>query len=335
MVKATTETKVTATVLSKRDPGLEKDLDGRGLQYNYVESVPPGAFDTDDSMLYQSRQGEIDRPTIDAYKLALKKGDALPAILSRFNAAEKLVVVAGLHRLMAYSELDLPLNTYVVEADRKVLYELMVLSNVPGASHGLPTNDKQRLEQAAHLVDNGMPKAQAAAAMVLSESKLNSYFASKERRRKAVGMGVKPDDWDSLKDNVQSKLIQIHTQEGFQAMVALCLKAGLNIQQVSEHVDAVNSSRSGETQAAFVADLANAYANEIRAGGSTYRRKPGQPRSPRAVFETSLTSLIRRLDKPETLVGYYETDAEVIAERIDDAMTKLRAMKRALNNSGR
>jgi hypothetical protein len=316
--------------LSVPDPALEERLHKRGVKFTYLSDIPTTAFDVDASMNNQARlTGELDEPTVVKYTEALKTHTALPAVIAHQNAAERLVMISGLHRLEAYTRTGLPLNVYlVVDASARTILELTFTENLP---HGLPTSPDERERQALHLVENGMSSKEAAALLLVPHSRLERARAVQETRRRAMAAGINPRDWEKLPATTRTRLAGVHTDEGLTELGKLVIDAGLNADEVVGLIGEVNVSKSGTQQAALVRDLRDAYRDRIEKGGNAYNKTAGKKHTPRTTLERVVTNVLH-LPEVGVIKDYYPGGQVEIVARLDDAIKALRAIKNGLSN---
>lgn len=311
-------------------------LDEMGIPYTVRKNVALSEIDTDASLRNQARLGDLTESAVGTYFEALKAGKVLPPLIGSLSGAGKIVIRSGRHRHEALVRLERPIpKIYICDpaTPKNRLYELTALANV-GPGHGLPTDEEERMEQALHFIDRGMSSVDAAAKLYLNQSKLERRATDKDAKRRAVTAGIAPADWDKLNKGIKAKLNVVHTDEGFTALAQLAVKAGLTSEEVTEIVDTINVSKSGERQKKTVEELQQrAYAKRITAGGNTYVKRQGIRATPRTAAEAALTRLLHAAEI-KTLMEYYpESDRGDTLARIEEGIKFLEAFKAALRGS--
>lgn len=303
------------------------------IKYTVRDSVPLAQIDVPGSIRNQARMGDLDEPTVIQYIEALKAGHVLPPIVGN-TGKSGIIIRSGRHRYESYTRLERTIpQLYLCDPTTSVrrLLEFTFRANV-GAGHGLTPDEEARIQQAHHLIENGMSSVQAAALLLLPHSKLERYRAELEAKRRAITAGVSPKEWDELSKLIRVKLNAIHTDEGFVSAVKLTVDAGLTMPEVTDIVNAINTTRSGEAQKQNVDDLRNkVYKKRITEGGNSYVKRQGIRSTPRTAAEAALSRLLN-VAPITTLMEYYpEADRKDTLQRVDEVITFLKTFKEALN----
>lgn len=318
-------------VLSIRDPRLEAKLASKSIPYEYLEDVSPSAFNIEQCLGNQARTGEpITRSTVERYKLFLQGGIPLPAVGARLNNRQQLVIWSGNHRLTAYKEAGQNLNVYLIgNVPKHILTELMYTEN---SDHGLQPPPEELLRQAMHLHDGGMSKKQASQLLGVSESKLTEYSKDVEADRRAMENGIPIQEWRRRVDQAGNRrlILGVGTDEGFTALAKLTMAAGLSSDELKSIIPQMNSTQSATKQVELVSQLQDVYLDRIQGGGTDYQPKRGKKQTPGSNLLRLLTQF-ENSQGPEIVMQYFTPErAEQAVEKVDSAIAKLRAMRKAL-----
>ena len=248
-----------------------------------------------------------------------------------------LFVADGNHRFQAHKRNgDKTIDAYVVVgASYAAITTLTFLAN---AKHGLPTSEADRMEQAKHLVNSGVPVDKAARMLSLSANKLRHVVNLAELDMRAKEVGVNVQEWTRLPGSIRTALGRITTDDGFESMTKLTIDAGLRAEAVGEAVDHLKGLRTSDKQKEFVAALRKTFSRDLQVAGTRVNSangaevvpRVGQGKNPRTILAMRLGG-VSGLPAIETVVAaIHREERHEWIERINDAMSKLTAIKAAL-----
>lgn len=256
----TTPKKKAAAIEGNRRPDIEKYLDSRGVQYEFISDLSPARFDRDRSLHNQARLGKpLDMEVVKRYAAAMEAGEQFPPVLANEERG-KLVILDGNHRLNASIDVNVPLDAYICTAATKTL---MLLTFEANTKHGLPSSEDDRLHHALFLMDNGLTLKEAATRLGISQSRLRKASTYQDADRRADDAGILRNHWDAIPGSSRIRLAMINTDEGFKAAVELVRDAGLGAEEISKVVTHLNENRSGDTQRQMIKALRDGMAERV------------------------------------------------------------------------
>lgn len=320
-----------------RRPDIEAMLrDDYTVDFAYLSNVDTTEFDIDKSLHNQARFEPVDEATVATYQDGVERGDQFPAVLAwrpGRGANPKLVVIDGNHRVVAHDRAGVPLDVY--EIDRATKPQTVALMTFAfNTRHGRPTTEAERISQALYLIEGGASQADAAAAVNLGMGVLKRALAKANADKRADEVGVDRREWDSLGQSSKSRLLNIKTDEGFHDAVHLAFAARLNVDELFDLVNLLNTSQSGRKQSQLVKDQTAAYTERIQdnAGGvlATGGRRPMSDKARLAMVLGQISAL------PDDVNGiarsYHDAERPEQLTKIADAIEKLSKYRQTIES---
>jgi hypothetical protein len=260
-----------ATMPSNTDNKIESYLKERGVEFIFLERVPPGSFDAERSLENQARLGApLNADVVDRYIEAAKGGDQFPPVIAYRLSSGLLEILDGNHRRAAFAELGLGMDAYVVDPATQPSMRSLITFEA-NTKHGLPSTDQDRLHHALFMVDNGTSVREASRMFGVPQHKLQRSTALKEATRRAEDTKLPSKKWEQLQPGIQLKLKTITTDEGFKLASELAADANMNNAAVSDLVKELNRSRSASNQRETVALWRAEYSAQIEKAATTGR----------------------------------------------------------------
>lgn len=242
---------------------VELWLKGHGVtKFDYEENIALGAIDEEASLRNQARVFEaLDDEQIVLYAQAMTEGDEFPPIVViKRPRTPKYIIIDGNHRMQAAKLADKKgLSAYVVKDASPA--QVMVLTYDANTKHGKPTSLKERIVQAAWLVQNqGAKPSEAAKALSVPPQRLYSHIKSAETTTRARALGLKlPDTY------INKRLGNLGPDAVFKAAAELVTQAKLDHKAINNLVTAANRYRNEKDQLAAVARFAKEYEGVVKA----------------------------------------------------------------------
>lgn len=330
------EVRAKPTTHSRRDEGVELILKEFGLNFVYREGLIASDFDDRASLDNQSRFGGLKADAVNRYKLSILRGDVLPAGVHRMGAKKRLVVVSGNHRRKSFDKAHEPFASYELtdkDIPRARLQELTMRLN---RDHGEPLPERDRVDQAVHLVlTTQMTVPEAAAECRVSAYKVTTAKRKQDAITRATTLGIRPEQWGKIPPSTQVELATTHTDEGFRALTLLTLDFGLSLPEVRDIMNQIQATRSGVQQERAVQAIRESpeFQKLARHGASRFKAKRGQHATPRSAATRTL-SLIRSFPTARSLAPYCKTEDErrEMAADIAKSIATLEATRKELLN---
>ena len=166
-------------------------------------SLNPGAIDLKQTKKNVGRKGAgsrgVDEDLVLIYSLAMERGDIFPKIVVYKYPDGRLVVVAGVHRLLAVLLIGYT-NIPVYFVSVHTAEEQLMFADGTNLEHGLCIGLQERIERATQLVVHGLKSKDEAAAWYGIETdpitlklRVPLYdYATTHRGRPGLGRGVAP-----------------------------------------------------------------------------------------------------------------------------------------------
>lgn len=287
-------------------------LESKGVQWTFVPDVPIEDFDKDRSLRNQARITQVlNDERVETYKEAMERGDRFPAVVA-YLVDGRYVLIDGNHRLEAAEQANKPLSVYAIASDTDPT-TIIAMTYEANAKHGLPNSVEDRQLHAVFLLRSGATSQEnAAAALNLSKAQVSKAWAKAKADERAHEAGLIERQWIGLPVAARLRLGAIRTDEGFNAMADLAIKANLTTDEIDRHVVDINRSRSAVGQKAIVEELKPVYRRRIQAtaGGLATKRGRGSGSSPRTFYQMGVGQIIRLQDNVETIVEGF-ADAEI------------------------
>lgn len=308
---------------------VEAWLEGWHVSWSHLGKVPVSEFDFERSLRNQARLGDpVDQEYVDRYAEAMRAGAEFPAVTVWQAKDGRYVIIDGNHRLIAAREAHYELAVYLVSARPQTITAMTFEANV---RHGKATSEEERVHHALYLIDNGMPKREAAQRMSVGVNKINKASLNIDALRRADGAGINRKDWESLPEASRNRLSMLHTDEALAAAVKLVIDAGLQTTDVFDLVSMVNDSRSSTRQLAIIKAQRAAYSERIQdvMTGSA-PRKGKRVRSPKAALAISLGQTLS-MPEPSIIVDTLgPAEREEYLPKVSAAIKSLTALRTAL-----
>lgn len=312
------------------DAKIEEYLDSLHVRYEFIPRANIGDFDVDRSERNNARFEAIDPKRVEAYAEAMKQGAEFPPTIS-YGKREAMIQADGNHRLQAR-----------IKARKQTMATYLLAKETPGetvtlimhqmnAKHGMPTTEDERLSAAMHLIDNGTPARDAAAALSIPQRLVVAASAKRTMDQRFLDCGIAPGIVDKLGEGVKRRLSNITTDEGFVEAVDLAVKADLSSTEVNEVVKECNGFRSSSTQVKNIKEWKEYYSDRIQgSGGGTFTRAP---RGPKARVGMALGAILALPeDITEVVKAYQGAEKDDAAKRIRLAARRLNEIARALSS---
>jgi hypothetical protein len=319
--------------LDGRRPDIEHELTHKyQVSWTFTSGVDAKRFDRDRSLHNQARFQPLDKPTVELYREAVRRGDRFPPVIAYrpggLGRAGKFVIIDGNHRLVAHAEEGAPLDVYEVAPETHP-QTVALMTFALNTQHGRPTSEVERIGHAIYLVDNGASETAAAAAVNLSPRILRRALHASKADRRADEVGIRRNEWDTLASPLKARLVQITTDEGFAAAAKLAIAARLNHHEIRELASMLAATRSGKRQASIVAHAREQYADRIGATGAGVLGTAGKKRivNSRARIGLIVGSILALPEDDSAIVtAYAAPDRATTADRLRAASARLTAL---------
>lgn len=332
----------TATNAARR-PDIEAELsDKYHVDYTIQAGVDPADIDLDASLANQARLFEpVNEETVQQYQDAIERGDVFPGIIAYRpgrKVAAPLVIIDGNHRALAYKRAGKPIPV-VYEVDRSTRRQtISVMTYAFNARHGRGLKEAEAVHHALWLIKNGASQTDAASTVNLRMAVLRKALAKATADDRAREVGIDPRFWDSLPDTSRARLTSITTDEGFHGAAELVAKAGLNVGEIMELVQTLNSgsNKSAIKQRRIIEAETERYRDRIQ-GSAGGIKQPGaggnrQPASPRAHVARVMGQVRSLPDDVESLAdSWAEAERKEGARMVMDGARKLMKLAKAID----
>lgn len=321
--------------LKRLDPAqrieIERLLDERGFDWEFVKGMPLDEFNSDKSLRNQARLGNPLNPkVVEQYRSALAAGAAFPAVVAATQPGPNgHLMVDGNHRFAAH-EGRKGIDTYlIIDGDPQAITLLTFELNT---THGLATSEDERIQQGLWMMDNGMSAEEASRRLSVRASAMRSANNAHQAELRAQMVGVEPREWERIPTATRTRLASIATDEGFAEMVKLTQAAKLNTGEVSEHVKNLGDLRSSAKQAEYVAALRDMYADRLQRGGmGEGDRRQQRHMGPRQRLNLALSQWLTMPEEAFVSVKLYTPDEkDEYRSRVRTAMERLERLDKAL-----
>jgi hypothetical protein len=299
-----------------RNKELEDWLDQQGVKWTFHPDVPLDAFNEESSLNNQVRFNPITDATVEQYAKAMEEGAKFPPILvhQKYN---KFVRLDGNHRVAAKRKVGAD-SIHVYEAHVSG-QQAVLLAFKANNRNGLPNSEDERISHGLYLLRSGASLKVAAAEMVVPERTLKAAWTKQEANARADDVGLLRKEWDGLTAAVKGRLKNISTDEGFRAAALLCYRAKFGIEETTNLVTEVNTTKSGRKQEAIVKAWGDAYSERIAegAGGVLTSGSRGKGRTPKQTLGLALGSLATLPEDMGSLAEQYAGDErDEVARRV-------------------
>jgi hypothetical protein len=318
----------------ERRKDIEAWLTEHGVDWEYVARFALEEVDREASLANQARIGEpLDPALVESYRDALANEAVFPAlVLARPGARSYAVMIDGNHRFEAarLEELD-SFGSYVVRA-RPTSANTVAMTYEANTRHGKPTSAEERVQQALWLHNNNRLSVEAAASAVnVSASTVRSRLDRQRADDRAVDVGVRRQEWDTMPLAVRARLNVVSTDEGFKATSRLAFQAQLSAAETDELVRAVNAAgRSAAKQEQVVRQVRGDYRARIAETAGGKARRGGF--SPSRRFSLAVSNVLALPADLDADLNQHLDDEErtQTAGRARDAAARLTALADAL-----
>lgn len=305
-------------------------LDDLGVTWTLHEALDLDRIDEPASLKNQARFEPLDHDAVDRYAAAMQVGDQFPPIIvhdaKTARAKQPWIILSGNHRYQAAKRTDTKLPGYVVDRvdDPTVLLRIAYQDN---ARHGLGLSRPERLRHGVHLMDNGFIQADAARLVGISESQLSTYRRVRDAVERADQLGVV--GFDTLPENVQTKLCRIDWDGPFAAAARLAVRARLSAPQAGEVADAIKATRSEADALEAVEQLEAVHRERIQAQAGGLRKRTV---SGRTALLSACTS-VGNISQPDVIRSVIDDqDAAVLRRSCHRAIEKLQSLAAAIGD---
>lgn len=261
----------------ERRKDIEAWLNEHGVDWDYQPRLALDEVDREASLANQARIGEpLDPALVDSYRDAIRNDAVFPAlVVARAGVRSYAVMIDGNHRFEAarLEQLD-AFGAYVLRA-RPNSANTVAMTYEANTRHGKPTSTEERVQQAVWLHNNNRLSVEAAAAAVnVSASTVRSRVDRQRADDRAVDVGLRRSEWDSMPHAVRGRLNVVSTDEGFKAAARLAYQAQLSAAETDDLIRTVNAAgRSAAKQEQVVRQLrADCRARIAEASGGKARR---------------------------------------------------------------
>jgi ParB-like chromosome segregation protein Spo0J len=251
----------------------------------------------------------------------------LPPILARKQKNGLYLVLDGNHRVAAHQAEEAPIDVYECEGRDETLTLIMYEANT---LHGLPTSEEDRINGALFLVDQGFGMKEAADKMLVSVTLVRKEVGRIEADRRAARVQIDPRKWGKLPESIRLKLVQLRTDESFEAATLLVCDARMKSDAVIRMVTELNKETSLNTQLAMIAaareELTENIADAIVDGGTGRRGS----RSPKARLGMAAGQLKSLGDPGAVAASIPVPEREGLREKVTETRMWLTELEEAL-----
>ncbi len=311
-----------------RDPQAEQFLRQRHVKFDLISQVSIANIDVEGSLHNQARLGQpLNDENVRKIAEALRSGVRTPPIWVKRKADGQYLVLDGNHRVAAHAAEGLPIDVYECEGRDETLTLIMYEANT---RHGLPTNEVDRTAAAMFLVDAGFGIKEAAEKMLVAVAAVRKEVAKQEADRRAAKVQMDPRVWRTLPESSRTKLIQLRTDEAFEAATLVVVEANMRTEAVTKFVTELNRESSIATQLQMIAakreelqpDIADAVID-----GADGRKAA---RSPKARLNM-VTGQLRTLGDPQVVAASIPVpERDGVVQKLTEARAWLAQLEEAL-----
>lgn len=310
------------------NPQIEDFLTERGITFDLLQQVSIANIDVETSLHNQARLGQpLNEETVRRYREALKRGTKFPPALVKRQRDGSLMVLDGNHRVAAYAAEELPIDVYECEGRPEALTLVMYEANT---QHGLPTSEEDRVAAAMYLIDQGFGMKEAADRMLVSVALVRREVARVNAERRAARVQLDPRQWGRLPDSIRTKLLQLSTDEVFDAAARLVCDTDMKTDQVLKMVTTLNRETSSQTQMDMLAALREEMAPQIRDAVVDGGRGKHGLRSPKARVNMIAAQVRGVGDVTQAVASIAMPERETVADTIEETITRLNELLGAL-----
>jgi hypothetical protein len=244
------------------------------------------------------------------------RGDVFPPILVSPIDAGTVAMACGNHRYAACVDQGRPTHpAYIVEGDRLTLLRIRVEDN---ARHGQASTKAERIDHASALMELGMSQSEASKVVALDAPVLSIALTVRAGEKRAHDMDV-PDQFFRLSEMARYTVSQVADDTVFEALAGYAASAAPKLADLKDLTRAVKVAPVDEALRLIGAEAEESQQRSKSMAGGV--RAPS--RSPRAVFDTSLTS-ITALKPAEIAASCPNADvAGVLADKLMKAAAVL------------
>lgn len=234
-----------AIALSPAAQQVEDWLRERGQEPEYQPEFPVGEIDMDRSLKNQARLIDpINEETVTQYAAAMQAGDEFPPIIVAVDK-KSYVLVSGIHRSLAALSAGLEtFPAFILRTDHAAA--ISVLTYEANATHGRPTSEAERVQQALFLVESGLSQADAAKLLRVASPQLARAVRIRRGRERLTALGFKRVNL--FADTTVDRLASIRADNIFLSAAALVRDAAMPFEAVNDLIVRMNKMRSEEEQ---------------------------------------------------------------------------------------
>lgn len=311
------------------DPVVDM-LNRYGFTYDLV-TLPLAAINRKASQLNQARIAKpIDEDQVLIYAEQMRNGDQFPPIVAYRNSDGLYIVMDGNHRVAGYDIADVSTMTAYVVRDPSPA-QIQSFTFEANTKHGMPTSLADRLRHAVFLIEQEVPKHEAARRLGIAPNTLSHYWDSYQADKRFRSLGIRK--FDALSPTAKRKLDSIHSDPVLKAAAELALEASLSSEELGNLVRDLNAIRAGEReQMRFIASQREAKQATIKATAG------GRIPIPVAVSNLSrVTTTINHMDVPKLIEHLRRLPSEVRSAQAvaaSESVTKLMDIVRAIQQQG-
>ena len=306
--------------MTKTHPARRADteawLDSIGASWTFDPDFELERIDAAMSLANQVRHEPLNEDVVARYAEAMGRDDVFPPLLVSPTSAKAVAILGGNHRFAAARTRGWAKHpAYVVSGDKLTLLRVRVEDN---ARHGVASTRAERIDHAQMLMAEGMSQADASKVVGVDQPQLSIAMKVRRAEERARGLDV-PDQFFRLPETTRYTVAQVDDDDVFEALATFAAEAS---PKAADLKDLTRALKVADTEEALRMIGAEAEEHRARkrdlAGGVR-----SASRSPRAVFDTSLTS-ISALRASDIVASCPNADvASVLADKVMAAATVL------------
>lgn len=248
-----------------RSEQVEAWLKSHGVtNITYEEHVPLGAIDEAASLRNQARVFEaLDEEQVVLYGQAMAEGAEFPPIvLMKRPRVATYIIIDGNHRTQASKLADRPTISAYIAKDLTPA-QVMTMTYDANTKHGKPTSLKERVVQAAWLVQNqGARPSEAARALSIPQQRLHTHLKAEDTFTRLRSLGFSAAQ---IRAGDRKRLGNLKSDIVLKAAMDIALQAKLDLSTVNNLVTATNRYRSEKDQLAAIDRFAKEYDSVVKA----------------------------------------------------------------------
>lgn len=309
---------------------IERLLDERGFEWEFVKGMSLDEFNVDKSLKNQARLGNPLKPTVvERYKSAMAAGSDFPAVVAATQAQGGHLMVDGNHRYHAHQG-KRGIDTYlIIDGDPQAITLLTFELNT---THGEATSEEERIHQGLWMIDNGMTAEEAARRLSVRPSALRSANSAHQAELRAQMVGIETKEWERLPSATRARLNSISTDEGFAGLTKVAVQAKLSTPEVSEAVRNMTDLRSSQKQAEYVEAVRETYSDRLqRAGMGNGDKRGRRGMGPRQRINLALTQWLSMPEEAIASVKLYTPDEKQAARtKVRQVIERAEQLEKAL-----